>query len=731
MPPDPVPNPSNATTDYQRWLDELESQRRHYLEGEKKWNLLRTALFLAAALLLLVGYFMAPSRPLAALGWVFLVAFLVAVTWHENIRDRMQAKRSRGSVLKRLLARTQRRWDRLPLWNPKSGPAEATTSADSPNRTGPSAHSITTTPRTDATHAQTAHANATSGVDTAAVADDLDVFGQGSLFQLVSMASLGPGLRTLADWLIGPATQAAATRRHDAAQTLAPMRDWRVDFYTQARRVSTGTSDPDRFLKWIRSSSWLDRHPMLALWSRLSAFLMLGLLVALAASLLARMGADAQTKTFLANALTLVAGGIAAIVAINMLISTFLLGDVHEIFASALSGRGDVDGYRQMFALCESIPKRDDAKGRHSLLAQVRETLCDGETSASSAMAKLSRVAAAAGLKSNAGLFLVYLALQMGGLWDLHILRRLEFWQRQHEGDAAKWFQALGELEAAASLAALIDENPDWASPTWLDPDAAKEIIANQIGHPLLPDGKRVCNDVTVGPQGTLLLVTGSNMSGKSTLLRSIGLNTLLAGAGGPVCAKSLALPDLELATSIRVRDNLAEGVSFYMAELKSLARVVRHAEAIRQNRDSANLGSADTRSANPGSATRVETPDKDPRPNSTTLLYLLDEILQGTNSRERQIAVAHVLRHLIDNGAIGAISTHDLELADDPVLKSLSHTVHFRETITKDSTDRDVMTFDYRMREGVSPTTNALRLLEVVGLGTPSPNQSTGHEPS
>ena len=703
-------NPSNATTDYQRWLDELESQRRHWLEGEKKWNLLRTALFLAAALLLLLGYFMAPSRPLAALGWVLLVAFLVAVTWHENIRDRMQAKRSRGSVLKRLIARTQRRWDRLPLWNPKSGPAEATTSADTPNRTADSADRTLTT-----------QANTTSGVDTAAVADDLDVFGQGSLFQLVSMASLGPGLRTLADWLIGPATQAAATRRHEAAQTLAPMRDWRVDFYTQARRVSTGTSDPDRFLKWIRSSSWLDRHPMLALWSRLSAFLMLGLLVALAACLLARMGADDQTKTFLTNALTLVAGGIAAIVAINMLISTFLLGDVHEIFASALSGRGDVDGYRQMFALCESIPKRDDAKGRHSLLAHVRETLCEGETSASSAMAKLSRVAAAAGLKGNAGLFLVYLALQMGGLWDLHILRRLEFWQRQHEGDAAKWFQALGELEAAASLAALIDENPDWASPTWRAPAAAKEIIANQIGHPLLPDGKRVCNDVTVGPQGTLLLVTGSNMSGKSTLLRSIGLNALLAGAGGPVCAKSLELPDLELATSIRVRDNLAEGVSFYMAELKSLARVVRHAEAISQNRES----------ANPASTLQGETPATEPRPNSTTLLYLLDEILQGTNSRERQIAVAHVLRHLIDNGAIGAISTHDLELADDPVLKSLSHTVHFRETITKDTNGRDVMTFDYRMREGVSPTTNALRLLEVVGLGTPAPNPSTGHNPS
>jgi len=145
------------------------------------------------------------------------------------------------------------------------------------------------------------------------------------------------------------------------------------------------------------------------------------------------------------------------------------------------------------------------------------------------------------------------------------------------------------------------------------------------------------------------------------------------------------------------VRDNLDEGVSFYMAELKSLARVVRHAEAI------------DAKSSSGSQAT------------TTTLMYLLDEILQGTNSRERQIAVAHVLRHLIDRGAIGAISTHDLELADDPQLQSIAHTVHFRETITRDAEGRDQMTFDYQMRQGVSPTTNALRLLEVVGLGKPS----------
>jgi DNA mismatch repair ATPase MutS len=202
-----------------------------------------------------------------------------------------------------------------------------------------------------------------------------------------------------------------------------------------------------------------------------------------------------------------------------------------------------------------------------------------------------------------------------------------------------------------------------------------------------LPDSARVANDVTVGPPGTLLLVTGSNMSGKSTMLRSIGLNVALAGIGAPVCAQQFQLSSVELATSIRVSDDVSQGVSFYMAELKRLKSVVDHARAMAKSQ-------------------------------GRTCLFLLDEILQGTNSRERQIAVVKVLGHLMESRAIGAISTHDLELADEPELMSISRAVHFRETIRPDAAGNEQMTFDYKMREGVSPTTNALRLLEMVGLG-------------
>lgn len=710
---------TSATTEYQQWLDELERARRDGLRLDRRWNFIRSGLFLAAVALLIFGYGLTPNAALAWLGWLALLAFLGAVTWHENLRERLHAQRMRWSVLRRLIARTERRWDRLPLWNPQIDSAGDASRSGKPAgpASGPESGGRVVAP---ADRGGSRNAIEAPGVDPGAVADDLDVFGQGSLFQLVSLASLGPGLRTLAGWLIGPATRATATRRYQAAAELAKLRRWRVDFYTHARRAGSGTADPDHFLRWINSPSWLQQHRGLAVWSVLSPLLLIGLFIALAVLVLMGRGAEPETLPTLDSALRWVAGGVAAVVGINLLISTFLLGEVHEIFASALAGRGDVDGYRQMFELCEALPDSAGSAGEADLVGHAKTTLCDPVTGASVAMRSLGRVATAAALKRSGGLFLVYLLLQMGGLWDLHVLRHLERWKRAHAGDAARWFDALGELEAAASLAALIDENPTWAAPTWVAASAAQDkppggmpttgtggmpttgtggtvLTARQLGHPLLRDAQRVCNDVSVGPCGTLLLVTGSNMSGKSTLLRSIGLNVLLAGAGGPVCAESFSLPDLELATSIRVRDNLAEGVSFYMAELKSLARVVRHAEALSQRRGGAG------------------------GPGGTTLLYLLDEILQGTNSRERQIAVAHVLRHLIDHGAIGAISTHDLELADDPSLREISHTVHFRETITKDEQGRDQMTFDYRMRQGVSPTTNALRLLEVVGLGIPN----------
>jgi DNA mismatch repair ATPase MutS len=189
-----------------------------------------------------------------------------------------------------------------------------------------------------------------------------------------------------------------------------------------------------------------------------------------------------------------------------------------------------------------------------------------------------------------------------------------------------------------------------------------------------------VDNDIAIGPQGSMVLITGSNMSGKSTLLRAIGLNLVLAQAGACTCARSLSLPECDLETSLRVQDSLERGLSYFMAALARLKGVVDAAER-----------------------------DRGPR----RLVYLLDEILQGTNSAERSIAVRAVARHLLEAGAIGAMTTHDLSVAMEEPLKSTARCLHFSETLD----DNGLMHFDYTLKPGLATSRNALRLMQMIGI--------------
>jgi DNA mismatch repair ATPase MutS len=246
---------------------------------------------------------------------------------------------------------------------------------------------------------------------------------------------------------------------------------------------------------------------------------------------------------------------------------------------------------------------------------------------------------------------------------------------------------ALGRLEALSAVATLAADHPDWAFPTFVDDAGPPLFEARELGHPLLADGVAVRNDVTLGPPGRLLLVTGSNMSGKSTLLRSIGLAVVLAGTGGPVCAREARLPACRLFTSMRVQDSIEAGVSFFMAELKRLAALL--AEAPPEGSE------------------------------GSLLFYLVDEILQGTNSDERRIAGRRLVRHLLRRRAIGAVTTHDLEFHRHPEVERASDLVHFRESV-EGGPEGPLLTFDYRLRPGLATTRNALLLAERVGLTDP-----------
>lgn len=637
-----------AAIRYRHLLDESNRRVDQLRTRDGMFAMIRLALFGAAILTLGFAFFAGLGTPGWVVGFLLLAGFFVAAILNEPVRDAMAAEKRASKVTGRLLARLERDWETLD-WKTTRGKLKTVQLEE---------------------HQKD-------------VADDLDLLGKSSLFQFVSMAGTTIGVRTLANWLTGVADATVASGRSDAVRRLAPLRDQRFRFYSLAAHVGEGTGDPDEFIRWSQSDSWLEKNGWLPAWANVSAVLAIASIAVLVAS---RIG-------IVPTSVAQFALGLAVVIAlVNVAITTLMLGPVHQVFSIAMASRESVDEYRELFSAAEWLADGGQSAGSADRLDHLHQVLLDDpDHSARVGMNALGRVASMGSLRTSASTFLLYLPLQAFSLWDIRVLQKLERWQKSYAKSVPGWFDAFGELEALMSLAAVCDENPGWVFPHWVEQsesnDAGK-FRSIGLGHPLLPDGARVCNDVTIGPAGTVLLVTGSNMSGKSTMLRSVGLNVALAGAGAPVCAAELKLPSTELATSIRVRDNLAEGVSFYMAELHRLKGVVDRARSLESKQDCVSL-------------------------------FLLDEILQGTNSRERQIAVTQVLRHLIENGAIGAISTHDLELADEPELKAVSDIVHFRETITPDAEGNEQMTFDYQMHSGVSPTTNALRLLEIVGLGS------------
>lgn len=649
----PPPGGSDdALRRYRAQLESIDGQREVLKQKDRKFGQVRVVLFFLALVFWLVGYGFGGIPGAGWIGWGSFALFFGVVTLNEPIRDKLDELWRHRSVIQRLIARLNRDWEKLATTSLSKQLAEV----ELPGH------------RRD-------------------VASDLDLLGRASLFHLVSMAATTPGIRTLANWLAGPAEAQIARERAAAVAALAPLQEQRLRFYTLARQVGESTGDPDHFVEWATGEPWLAKRAWLIVWAQISGFISCILIAALIISAIGILPSEVFRYSLIA---------IGLLVFVNITLTAAMLGPAHAIFAIAMANRQAVDDYMEIFSAADWLPKTESqASGEDGFLARIRRTMVDGERSAVEGMKSLQKVARAGSLRQSAGTFLLYLPLQALVLWDVRVLRRLEQWQVEYSDVVADWFSAWGQLESLVSIAALRDEYPSWAVPVWVTAGEPSILQSTSIGHPLIADDARVCNDVTIGPPGTLLLVTGSNMSGKSTMLRSVGLNVALAAVGAPVCAGSFQLPSMELSTSIRVSDDVSQGVSFYMAELKRLKTVVDHAREMAEIDD------------------RI-------------CLFLLDEILQGTNSGERQIAVVQVLRHLVQSKAIGAISTHDLELADEPMLLEIAKTVHFRETIRPDAAGNEQMTFDYQMREGVSPTTNALRLLEMVGLGEQTDGDSS-----
>jgi hypothetical protein len=502
-------------------------------------------------------------------------------------------------------------------------------------------------------------------VDTHPYAIDLDVFGRASLFQWIGPASTVFGRSTLARWLLEPAPSEEVSLRQGAIAELSALDDWREQL--AAFGVLAGSSREESletFLGWTASTI-----PPLPAFGAIRV-IVYAIVISFWLLLLLQLTGAVPNSLW----------GIPLL--IGIVLSFFTAGAVSRAFERAGAGERTLRQYAGIFAHVEAQPFTSPQ------LAALKQRLTLQGTGrpAPAAMRALNRILSFADLRRGAAL--LHFPIQAATLWDFHWLFALEGWRRAASPRIRDWFVATSEIDALACLARIHRENPDWCFP---EITAEHRYVARTLGHPLLPAGRRVANDVELGPPGTILLVTGSNMSGKSTLLRAIGVNAVLAEAGGPVCASSLRMPACDVQTSIRIQDSLERGVSYFMAALARLKGVIDAAQ-----RDAATSGTGHDR----------------------VLFYLLDEILQGTNSAERGIAVQAVARHLLDAGAIGAMTTHDLTLAAEEPLRSHARLVHFTEIVDSSGS----MRFDYRLRDGIATSRNALRLMQLIGIDIPHP---------
>jgi hypothetical protein len=481
---------------------------------------------------------------------------------------------------------------------------------------------------------------------------DLDLFGRASLFQWLGPAATPRGRSTLAEWLLWPAPRTEILARQSAIAALAAEDDWRLRLEAHGvLAAGARQSEIDHFLAWAEGPPTFGRHDGALRAAVYGTVAVLWILIAL-------------------HATGIISAALWPIPLIVGIILSFATAErIQSAFDRAGGGQDALGRYAAIFEHAVSA-----SRAAPRLTELLERLSADGQTAPGS-MRRLNRILGCAELRRGAAL--LHFPVQAFTLWDFHVLFALERWRVSSGRRVRVWLDALAELEALTQLATAHRDNPEWAAPEF---GSAREVVAEDIGHPLIPDGRRVANSVTMGPPGSVLLITGSNMSGKSTLLRSIGLNIVLAHAGACVCARSLSLPDCDLQTSIRVTDSLERGLSYFMAALARLKGVVDAAQHERKER---------------------------------VLVYLLDEILQGTNSVERSLAVRAVTRRLLDAGAVGAMTTHDLALADEEPMKSAAQLMHFSETLDPDGT----MRFDYVLKPGLATSRNALRLMQMIGI--------------
>ncbi|MCB9230507.1 MAG: hypothetical protein H6581_02515 [Bacteroidia bacterium] len=477
---------------------------------------------------------------------------------------------------------------------------------------------------------------------------DMDLFGKHSLFQWICRAGTQPGRDCLAAWLKEPAPAGELFDRQQAIRELSQQPEWRESFQARGMQYEQAGDSPENLLDWVKTPSKLRQNKFL--W----AICLLLIPFTLGATVLYFMEIIAWYYP---------------------LIGTFLNGlvlrqakDVTKAGFEASEGKAKL--LKSYAALVDRI---EAGEFESKWLLETRNHLRSSGKSGSQEIRELAHIFEMLEIRLNG---LAYVIVNTFFFWDIYWNIRLESWRERNREQIGGWFEVIGEFEAAASLAGIGFLRPDWAFPKLSE--APLLLKVEDAGHPLLPPSGRVDNPIQVDGPGKIMLITGSNMSGKSTYQRTVGLNVVLALAGAPVCARSMEIGRISLISTMRTVDSVSENISSFYAELKRLRQVLDLAE----ERDD--------------------------------VLFLLDEILKGTNSGDRHTGARGLIRQLHNLGASGLVSTHDLELSQlEGTMNGAVSNYSFNSELVGDK-----LVFDYKLTPGPCKSFNASILMRQLGIG-------------
>lgn len=474
---------------------------------------------------------------------------------------------------------------------------------------------------------------------------DLDIFGKNSLFQLLNRCTTASSKQLLANWMSQAAPADEIMARQRAVQELSPMIDWRQDFQASGMHYEDKESNVRTLLEWLSSPTQFAGKPIY----RIIVFVFP--VIAIAALVGYFWGYCHYIIPLLAIVLNLAI----------MRKATPVAADTQEKTYQSIKS---LKAYQAM------IEKIEQQNFESEKLATLKSRFSHDSFSASHKIHQLSRILDWLNARNNAFYFLFNIIL----LLDIRLLLIAEKWKAQAQADASKWFDAISEIEALTSLAGFAHAHPHYTFPQLSS--APHVYQATAIGHPLLKRHARVANDFQLEGKGNIIVLTGSNMSGKSTFLRTLGINAVLAFMGSCACASALTIGRFQVFTSMRTLDSLEESVSSFYAELRRLKQLL-------------NLVNE-----------------------ATPVFFMLDEILKGTNSHDRHKGAAALIHQLAKQNAFGLVSTHDLELGALATQSDNILNYSFTSTIEKGE-----IYFDYKLRQGICESFNATELMKKMGI--------------